>query len=97
MKVVKNVCYGGFGLSYVALKRLSEITGKTTEECYENYMWGGDKIRAAPELVQIVEELGSDAAGSFAELEIVEIPDDVKWYISEYDGVETIEEIHRSW
>lgn len=48
-------------------------------------------------LVQTVEELGQKAAGRFAELAVVEIPDAVKWEIDEYDGVETIHEKHRSW
>lgn len=48
-------------------------------------------------LVDVVRELGEDADGEFAELEIVEIPDDVDWFIDEYDGVETIRERHRSW
>lgn len=97
MKVVKNVCFGGFGLSDMALARLSNITGKTVEQCYEDYNWGGDDCRTAPELVQVVEELGDKANGPYSKLEVVEIPDDVEWYIDDYDGIETIEEAHRSW
>ena len=26
-----------------------------------------------------------------------EIPDDVEWEIDDYDGIETIHEVHRSW
>ena len=48
-------------------------------------------------LVQVVEELGADADGNYAELEIVEIPDNIEWVIDEYDGIETVEEKHRSW
>lgn len=96
MKIVKNVCYGGFGLSDIALNRLSELTGKSVEQCHEDYEWE-DENRSAPELVQVVEELGDKANGGFAQLEVVEVPDDVKWYIRDYDGMETIEEVHRSW
>lgn len=97
MKIVKNACYGGFGLSVAALNRLAEITGKSFNQCKEDYEWGGYEIRATPELVQVVEELGKAASGSCANLVVVEIPDDVEWDIEEYDGWETIEEVHRSW
>lgn len=49
------------------------------------------------DLVAIVEELGEAASGQFATLAVVEIPDDVQWEIDEYDGLESVEEIHRSW
>lgn len=48
-------------------------------------------------LVQVVEELGDEASNRFAELKIVDIPDDVCYGITEYDGIETVEEEHRSW
>ena len=53
--------------------------------------------RDDPALVQAVEELREMASGSFAQLKIVKIPDDVQWEIDEYDGVEHIDEIHRTW
>jgi len=56
-----------------------------------------DIERDDPTLIQVVEELGKEASGSLAELKIVEIPDDVNWEIDEYDGIETIDEVHRSW
>lgn len=96
MKIVKNACYGGFGLSDLALSRLSELTSKSVEECHEDYEWDDD-TRSAPELVQVVEELGEKANGSFANLVVVDVPDDVNWVIEEYDGWETIKEVHRSW
>lgn len=96
MKIVKNVCFGGFSLSQSAMLRLSEITGKSIERCLRDYYYG-DEARSAPELVQVVEELGEAANGPIADLLVVEVPDDVDWYIASYDGVETIEEVHRSW
>lgn len=48
-------------------------------------------------LIQVVEELGDAANGKHAELAIVEIPDDVEWEISEYDGSEHVAEKHRVW
>lgn len=56
-----------------------------------------DDDRTNPLLIQVVEELGDKANGRCARLKIVEVPDDVKWEIDEYDGNETIEEEHRSW
>ena len=53
--------------------------------------------RADPDLVAIVELLGTEAGGSYSQLGIVEIPDDVKFHISEYDGFEHVAEDHRTW
>lgn len=53
--------------------------------------------RTDPVLVQVVEELGAEADGDFAELQAVEIPDDVNWQIEEYDGLEHVAECHRTW
>jgi hypothetical protein len=57
--------------------------------------------RNHPLLVRVVEELGGGhgkgASGKFADLEVVEIPDDVDYEIDDYDGVETIREAHRTW
>jgi len=53
--------------------------------------------RSDPLLIQVIEELGEKANSKFAELKIVEIPDDVKWTIEEYDGKEWIAEEHRTW
>jgi hypothetical protein len=64
----------------------------------DTYFHDRDIERTDPFLVQVVEEMGKDADGGFAELKIVEIPDDVaKWVIDEYDGVEWVAEPHRTW
>lgn len=87
MKVVINDCYGGFGLSNKALNML----GLESDSIF-------DCDRANPKLVEVVEKLGEEANGFCASLRVIEIPDDVKeWYISDYDGVETIHEKHRYW
>jgi hypothetical protein len=44
-----------------------------------------------------VEELGDRADGWASELVVVEVPDNVKWHIEEYDGSEHIAEDHRTW
>lgn len=56
-----------------------------------------DCDRDDPILVEVVEELGEEASGTFANLSVVEIPDDIDWEIDDYDGVETIHEKHRTW
>jgi len=91
IKVAINACHGGFGLSDEALKRyINETDGKAGEyEC--------EIPRDNPVLIRIIEEMGDAAGGRFSELKIVEIPDDVNWYIEEYDGREWVAEHHRTW
>jgi hypothetical protein len=48
-------------------------------------------------LVECVETLGAKARGVYANLIVVEIPDGVNYEIDEYDGQESIHEVHRSW
>jgi len=48
-------------------------------------------------IVQVVEELGDAASGKCADLKVVEIPNDAKWQIEEYDGIEWIAEKHKTW
>ena len=63
----------------------------------ETYWWHGKLERDDADLIAVVEELGKEANGRFSALEVVEIPDGVNWEIDDYDGMETIEEVHRSW
>lgn len=54
--------------------------------------------RVDADLVAVVEDLGSDeASDSCARLKVVDVPDDVDWTISDYDGYERVEEVHRTW
>lgn len=78
MKIVLNKCYGGFGLSEKACEMLGV-----------KYAW--NIKRTDPRLVEVVETLGEEANGNFAELEIVEIPDEATdWDMQEYDGIESL-------
>lgn len=82
MKIVINDCYGGFGLSEKALEML---------EVGNDYEYDADAKRTDAELVKVVEELGEEANGDFAELTVVEIPDEATDFeINEYDGAESI-------
>jgi len=89
MKIVINACFGGFGLSDEAFELYLKKKGM---ERIDN-----DIPRDDLDLIKVVEELGDKANGCCAELKIVEIPDNIKWEINEYDGSETIDECHRSW
>jgi len=55
------------------------------------------EYRTDKRLIEVIEKLGDKANGKYAKLEIIEIPDDIEWFIDEYDGIETIHERHRSW
>lgn len=56
-----------------------------------------DIPRDDPYLIAVVEKLGENANDTHSELKIVEVPDDVNWYIEEYDGREWVAERHRTW
>lgn len=56
-----------------------------------------DGSREHPLVIRVIEELGEKANGRFADLKIVEIPDDVEYEIAEYDGLEWVAEAHRTW
>jgi len=92
MKVIINDCYGGFGLSDAALDEYKNRKGITDPNFYYY-----DIPRDCPVLVAMVEEQGTAINGNFSDLRIVEIPDDVNWYIEEYDGREHVAERHRTW
>jgi hypothetical protein len=83
-KIVINKCYGGFSLSEKAAAYLGCDTYPEIE-------------RDDPRLVECVEKFGLEANGDFAELAVVEIPDNVTWCIEEYDGSEWVAEQHRTW
>ena len=111
-QVVVNSCWGGFGLSKPALMRYWALKGVETivvhDETFSSYdtlvnvetgenLWDSDIERDDPILVAVVEEMGEKANGSHARLRIADVPDDVAWTIEDYDGRETVEEVHRSW
>ena len=142
MKLIVNRCFGGFGLSGLAIKEYLKLKGKEAffykqtkyehregveeytridqlDDCFylscftkdfgeavskfsktdykKHYFSYGDIERNDKDLIAVVEKLGEKANGQCAELEVVEIPDDIDWEISDYDGMERVEETHRSW
>jgi len=68
---------------------------------YDHYLYDRNLIadhgRDDPDLIAIFEEMGDLANGSYSHLKIVEVPDDVKWEVKEYDGNEWVAEKHRTW
>ena len=85
-KIVYNTCFGGFGLSQKAIDRYWELKGELIPESW----WEIDLDRADPALVQVVEELGGEADGAYADLDIRDLESGTKYIIDEYDGLETV-------
>jgi len=97
--------------AYLRLKELGDATALGESDVGEYYSDGsGPRMgypgmdsfcnrikRDDPLLVQVVEELGKEASSWAANLVVVEIPDGVEWEIDDYDGSETIDEVHKSW
>jgi hypothetical protein len=89
MKIVINTCFGGYSLSEKAYSELGIP--------WDGYGYKYEEDRTNSKLVEVVEKLGKEADGRFSKLKVIEIPDDVDWYIDEYDGSETVREQSRSW
>ena len=91
-KVVINTCHGGFGLSAAAESKYRELASITDPD----FNCGGIP-RDNEHLIAVVELMGSAADGGYAELKIVDVPNDVNWYVEEYDGREWVAERHQTW
>ena len=46
--------------------------------------------RDHPALIYAIETLGEEANGPVAKIEIVEVPEDMDYYITDYDGIEDV-------
>lgn len=67
-------------------------------ELYKKYnLYINTEYRTDPILIEVVEELGAEADGRFADLCVVEIPDNLNYVIDNYDGRETLHENVRTW
>ena len=91
-KVVINRCWGGFGLSNMALDMLEQRGYEVNTREWGRYL-ANDIERHNEDLVEIVEILGEEADGSCARLVVVELQGDL-YRIDEYDGMESVEEPH---
>ena len=92
------------GITYYKWKNSVDMNMLTTVPQNEYDEYNNDHFlslyhikRDDPVLIQIIEEMGVEADGHYAKLKIIEIPDDVKWYIEDYDGMEHVAEVHRTW
>ena len=98
-QIVINVKYGGFHLSDEAKEKYKEATELVDRPKY--WYFHSDVRRDDPILIRIITEMGLEkAAGYYAKLKIIEIPDDVPedgWEIMDYDGIEWVAEKHRTW
>lgn len=104
MKVVINGTYGGFSVSETGTRWMAEQGDQSAIDFLNKWeeskcAWWGfrPEDRANPILVRAVEKLGKEANGTYANLRVVEIPDDVEWQVEEYDGLEWVAEKHRRW
>lgn len=106
-KIVINKSYGGFELSNEVFERYLELKGisynKAQEYCGVYYYNKDNDFlsyhsikRDDPVLVQVVHEF-KEKSCDCSNLAIVEIPDDIDYYIDNYDGIESIHETHRIW
>ena len=91
-KIVINRCHGVFGLSANAESKYKELAGITDPDFHSRLIPRDDE-----HLIDVVELMGTEADGVYADLKIVDIPDDVNWCIEEYDGREWVAERHRTW
>ena len=62
-----------------------------------SYFCDRDVERDDPNLIKAIKELKDEANGMCAKLKVVEIPDEIKYEIVEYDGFEHVAEVHRTW
>lgn len=113
MKYVLNKCFGGFSVSrevydklgyewdgYGYLLEFCRDVSKEELEKERGYTYSDLYIRSHPKLIKAIEDVwaeGKDPSGRFARLAIVNVPDDVEIELTDYAGVESLEEIHRSW
>ena len=88
------------GLNIIANQdeKIKTITHYYLNEAKEENGFGEWEIeRTDPVLIEVVEQLGDLANGPYSKLKVVEVPDDIKWYIHDYDGIEEVHEEHRKW
>jgi hypothetical protein len=100
-KIAYNACFGGFSLSKKAILHYAQLKGLNITVEYEGlfgphyklddkYFSHRDIPRTDPLLIQVIEELGEEANGVCANLQIRDLPPGTKYRIDEYDGNESV-------
>jgi|WetSurMetagenome_2_1015567.scaffolds.fasta_scaffold19379_6 hypothetical protein len=81
---------------YTLIKDFGDTTSKLPKD--PKY-WASDYDieRDDPDLIKVIEIMGESANDKFSELHVIDVPDDVKWHVEEYDGWESVHEDHRVW
>ena len=99
MKIAINRSRGGFSVSQDVQKILGVPI--STYGYLDNEKLGIDsphsrRYRADKRLIAAI-EASDQPNGRFADIKIVEVPDDVDWVILQNDGMEWVAEKHRTW
>ena len=95
MEVLINKCFGGFSVSKKAVEDIGKLgdylNSRVVNTGGEDVVYD-DELRYNDALIKLYKEKGSEyISGSFAELELVEIPDEATDYkLYEYDGNEWV-------
>lgn len=101
MKIVLNKSFGGFGLSKELYKELGvEWDGYGFLDNDDLGIKSDDSLayRSDPRLIAAIEKIGEEkASGPLSKIQVIEVPDGIDWELDEYDGLESIHEVHRSW
>jgi len=93
-KVAINSNYGIFRLSDAARHAIEAL------DCPHEFKdHASHEDRTCPFLIAIVESMGNLASyrSDRNDIIVVNVPDDVRWHIHEYDGLEYVAEDHRFW
>ncbi len=84
MKVLINSCYGGFRFSEEFLEHIKELRG-------EDDINPWDLHRDDQQIVEEAIKFGLERAEScFSRFRVIDVPDGLSYYITEYDGIESI-------
>jgi hypothetical protein len=101
MKIAINKCWGGFSVSEEVFKGLGKEWdgyGYLDNEAFGIVHANYDQWRAEPTLIAAIEKVGVEkASGSLAKIRLVDIPDGIEFEINDYDGMESIHEVHSVW
>jgi hypothetical protein len=92
ISVLYNACYGGFGISKLALQRYNEKIKEQNPE-FTEVEYDFEISRIDPVLVEVFHELGEEFNDKYSKIKIYNIPAKYKnfYYIDEYDGKETVD------